>query len=89
MRLSVDESGTVAMAQDSGSPEELDTDVGSRHLYGLEERIKLMKLVAAENEIAVQLTVANEASHQRVIDVMNCLAGEQLVNLSFIDLANN
>ena len=76
------------MAQDSGNPEVLDTDVGSRHFYGLEERIQLMKLIAADNAIAVQLTVANEASHQRVIDVMNCLAGEQLVNLSFIDLVN-
>ena len=88
MRLSVDESGTLAMAQDSGEPEELDVDVSSRHLRGLEERIRLMKLVAAENEIAVQLTVASEASHQRVIDVMNCLAGERLVNLSFTDQAN-
>lgn len=85
IRLNVEATGTVSMAQDSGPVETLDTDGDSRHLPVLKERIHLMQMAAAPDDLIVQIDVESDASHQRFIDVMNCLSEMEIAKVSFID----
>lgn len=89
MRLNVEETGVVSMAQESGSAEPLDTDGDSRSLPLLKDRINLMQMAAAPNELLVQIDVEGDASHQRFIDVMNCLSEMDVAKVSFIDRGGN
>ncbi len=84
MRLKVETTGVVSMAQESGAAEPLDTDVASRRLPVLKERIHLLKMAAAPNDLFVQIDVEDDASHQRFIDVMNCLSEMEVGKVSFI-----
>ncbi|MFT5881788.1 MAG: biopolymer transport protein ExbD [Crocinitomicaceae bacterium] len=85
IRLNLEETGVVSMAQESGSAEVLDTDGDSRSLPLLKDRINLMQMAAAPNDLLVQIDVEEEASHQRFIDVMNCLSEMEVGKVSFID----
>jgi len=89
MRLNVEETGVVSMAQESGSAEALDTDGGSRSLPLLKGRLNLMKMAAAPNDLLVQIDVEDDAAHQRFIDVMNCLSEMEIAKVSFIDHGEN
>lgn len=83
--LNLNDKGEVGVRQDSGEVEVLDSDVDSRELTGLIERIKLMKAAAGAEELLVQFDIADEASHQRFIDVMNCLSSMKITNVAFVD----
>ena len=85
MRLNVEATGAVSMDQESGSAEVLDTDVDSRRLPVLKERIHLMQMAAAPNDLLVLIDVEDDALHQRFIDVMNCLSEMEIAKVSFID----
>ena len=85
MRLNVESTGAVSMAQETGLAETLDTDGESRKLPLLKEKINLMQMAAAPNDLLVQIDVEDDASHQRFIDVMNCLTEMEIGKVSFID----
>ena len=85
MRLNLEATGAVSMAQESGPAETLDSNRDSRNLPHLKERIHLMQMAAAPNDLLVQLDVEDDASHQRFIDVMNCLSEMEIAKVSFVD----
>ncbi len=89
MRLNVEATGAVSMAQETNSAEVLDTDADSRRLPVLKERIQLLQMAAAPNDLIVQIDVEDDASHQRFIDVMNCLSEMEIAKVSFIDRGEN
>lgn len=89
MRLNVEATGAVSLAQESGAAETMDTDIDSRRLPVLKERIHLMQMAAAPNDLLVQIDVEGDASHQRFIDVINCLSEMDVAKVSFIDRGEN
>ena len=89
MRLNVEATGAVSLAQESGAAETMDTDIDSRRLPVLKERIHLMQMAAVPNDLLVQIDVEGDASHQRFIDVINCLSEMDVAKVSFIDRGEN
>ncbi|MFC5050855.1 ExbD/TolR family protein [Rubritalea spongiae] len=61
-----------------------------RELPQLQQRLETYKMgiQAGGGTPMVQLAVGGETSQQSVIDVMNCLVGLQLSNVTFTDLLN-
>ena len=83
--LEVKDDGSIVMNTE-GSDELLDLGNSGRDISNTKERLNLLSSLARSsgNELIIQLKVAPEAKHQRFIDVLNCLRGE---NINTITLA--
>lgn len=78
--------------QSDGAPEELvEQDPDQRKLDNLEPRLKLYasSAKASNSEPVVQVYVDGEAKQQRVIDVLNALAGAEISTVTFTDLLDS
>jgi|GEM_PF-1797009 len=62
----------------SGNPEE-------RELIVLENHVEMVRSVAAERDVVVQLRVGEEATQQRVVDVLNCFAKLGVTTVGLVD----
>lgn len=82
--ISLNEEGAVTL-KSGGVVETLDSDTAERDLPKLENRLRLLKMAAEPNDVVVQLNVKDEAQQQRFIDVINCLAGEDITKLALTD----
>jgi biopolymer transport protein ExbD len=77
--LGIKENGSIVMNE--GAAEELlDDDITIREIPQTKERLKLLNDLAMSNDskVFVQLIIDEGVSHQRFIDVINCLRGEGL-----------
>jgi len=89
MFIKVDRSGSIFSG--TGSEQEvLDTDVQVRELPMLKERLDSYANAARAGgkEPMVQIWADSEASQQRVIDVLNCLASAKIKSVTFTDLVD-
>lgn len=68
----------------------MDTDVGSRDLPLLRSALEIYATAAraADQKPLVQIYAEGEATQQRVIDVLNALAGESITSVTFTDLVD-
>ncbi|MFM2171961.1 MAG: hypothetical protein RI957_2190 [Verrucomicrobiota bacterium] len=85
--IRVDAQGTILVGQ-GAEAQVMDVASDSRQLPLLTSWLKTYADVsrAANREPAVQIWVDREAQQQRVIDVLNVLAGEQIQLTTFTDL---
>lgn len=87
MFIRIDRSGSIYL--NSGPAQEvLDTDGGSRDVPMLEQRLSTYAQMArsTKQQPIVQLYVEGDAKHQRVVDVLNALAKNQIDKVTFTDL---
>jgi biopolymer transport protein ExbD len=73
----------------AGPAQELmDTDTSVRDLPLLRQRLEVYSSAAksANSQPLVQILVEGEAQQQRVVDVLNALAGAQINQVTFTDL---
>lgn len=87
MFIRIDRSGGIYL--NTGPAQEvLDTDAGSREVPMLEQRLKMYADVvrSSKQQPVVQLYVEGDAKHQRVVDVLNVLAKNQIDKVTFTDL---
>ncbi|MFC4995292.1 ExbD/TolR family protein [Rubritalea tangerina] len=84
LRICVGADDSISIVQDSGGSDVLETDGGVRILPVLEERIEMMQMAASPNKLLVQIDVEDDASHQRFIDVMNCLSEKEVEQISLV-----
>lgn len=68
----------------------MDSDVGSRDVPLLRSQLELYASAAraADTKPLVQIYVDGQATQQRVIDVLNALAGVNINSVTFTDLLN-
>ena len=87
MLIKIDPSGVIYITT-SESQEVLDTDSDDRKVPLLSQRVELYKSTAdlAGSTPVVQLSIDGEAQQQRVLDVLNCLARNQIKSVTFTDL---
>ena len=87
MFIKIDKSGAIFV--NSGPAQEvLDTDVGVQDVPMLSQRLKQYADGArsTKTQPLVQLYVDGDAKHQRVVDVLNALAKNQIDKVTFTDL---
>ena len=87
MFIKLDKSGSVYI--NTGAEQEaLDSDIDSRKLPQLKERLDLYANAAraSDQQPMVQVWVDGETQQQRLIDVINCLAGAKIQSVTFTDL---
>jgi len=80
--------GNVSLKDESGNIQLMESDSDSRELPNLGKRLDLHKSVAdtASQKALVQIRVAGDTVQQRVIDVLNALAGAKITEITFTDL---
>lgn len=87
MFIKLDKSGSIYI--NTGEEQEaLDADVSSRKLPLLRERLDsyAQGARAGGRQPMVQVWADGEAQQQRLIDVINCLAGAKIQSVTFTDL---
>ena len=87
MFIKVDKSGDIYI--NSGAAQELvESDPGNRKLPELTTRLDgyVATAKAGAQEPIVQIWADGEAEQQRVVDVLNCLAGVEITKVTFTDL---
>lgn len=82
LTVSVAASGDVVI-HSGGQVEVLDSNIDERCLAGLEERLQIMIAAVGEERVLVHVNADDEASHQRVIDVMDCLTKNAIKMITF------
>ncbi|WP_411826432.1 ExbD/TolR family protein [Luteolibacter sp. AS25] len=87
MFIRVDASGAI-FANTGTSQQPLDTDISVRDVPLLSSQLELYSAAAlsAGNDPLVQIFVDEGANQQRVIDVLNALAGVGITSVTFTDL---
>lgn len=90
MFIRVDSTGAIYTGV-GNSQQVLDTDAASRDVPLLVGQLEFYSNNArASNQTPlVQIQVDNEAQQQRVIDVLNALAGAEINSVTFTDLVND
>lgn len=89
MFIKVDKSGSIFI--NTGVQQEaLDADVNNRNLPLLKERLDSYANAARAGgkQPMVQIWADGEASQQRVVDVLNCLASAEVKSVTFTDLVD-
>ena len=76
--------GTVSLGQDEGAMVVADPAAGSS-LDELTVHLKMARDASRPDAIPVVMNVAGEARQQRFIDVLNCLAGLGIENVTMVD----
>ena len=87
MFIMVDKSGDIYI--NSGPAQELvESDSSSRSLPELSTRLDgyVATAKAGAQEPIVQILADGEAEQQRIVDVLNCLAGVEITKVTFTDL---
>jgi biopolymer transport protein ExbD len=87
MFIMVDKSGDIYI--NSGPAQELvESDSNSRNLPELSTRLDgyVATAKAGAQEPIVQILADGEAEQQRIVDVLNCLAGVEITKVTFTDL---
>ncbi len=86
MFIKIDINGAIYV--NTGPAQEiLDTDGGSRDVPQLLQRLSMYKAaMSGDAQPLVQLYVEGEAKQQRVVDVLNALAKENITKVTFTDL---
>ena len=87
MFIKVDRSGPIYVK--SGPAQEvLDSNAGVREVPMLNQRLEAYATAArsTKSQPLVQLYVEGDATHQRVVDVLNALARNQIDKVTFTDL---
>jgi biopolymer transport protein ExbD len=87
MFIKIDVNGSIYL--NSGPAQEiLDTDTSSRELPQLSQRLEMYASAAraADSQPLVQIYVEGDAKQQRVVDVLNALAMENIEKVTFTDL---
>ena len=87
MFIKVDMNGAIYVGAGPGQ-QLLDTDTSVRALPLLSQQLEMYAsaALAAESQPLVQVFADGEASQQRVIDVLNALAGNNITKVTFTDL---
>jgi len=90
MLINITETGTIS-ATSGGEPQTLDSDPGVRELPLLNAQLELYVsgVSAAGEKPLVQIFASPEATQQRVIDVLNALAGAKINAVTFTDLIDS
>ena len=65
--------------------EAYDSDVGSRELPELRNRLRMVSMLGKRGQPNVLLRVHDEALQQRYIDVINCLASAGIDAIAIVD----
>lgn len=85
LALRIESGGVVAIENETGLIEPIETDPQSRQLPRLSKRLNLHRSAAAVtgHEPLVSIQVDGDARHQRVTDVLNALAGAKITAITF------
>jgi len=84
--IGIKEDGAIVM--NTGDSEEvLDRDTEKRNIPKTKETLQLMNRLAKSNgsELFVEISSDEGVTHQRFIDVVNCLRGEGITKVSITD----
>ena len=87
MFIKIDRSGAIYV--NTGPAQEvLDTSIANQSVPMLDQRLKAYSLAAksTKTQPLVQLYVEGDAKHQRVVDVLNALARNEIDKVTFTDL---
>lgn len=76
--------GTVSLGQDEGAMVVADPSTGSS-LEELTVHLKMARDAARPDTLPVVMQVDDQAAQQRFIDVLNCLAGVGIGNVTMVD----
>lgn len=82
--LHLTKAGEVVMQQDNNR-EVIEGASDQREMKALASRLELMKLAAAPHDLIVILDVHNEVVAQRFVDVLNCMASQEVTQLTLTD----
>jgi biopolymer transport protein ExbD len=87
MFIKVDINGAIYVGAGPGQ-QLLDTDTSVRDLPLLSQQLEMYAsaALAADSQPLVQIYAEGEATQQRVIDVLNALAGADITKVTFTDL---
>lgn len=87
LRILLEANGSVSIKNETGLIELVETNPDLRKLPHLSERLKLHKSISdvSGHKTLVQLQVNGETAQQRVIDVLNALAGANITEITFTD----
>lgn len=90
LSINVESNGAISVGK-ADSAEILDTDLEDRSLPLLSDRVELYKAGAdlANIKPLIELSVSDDTSQQRLIDVMNCLANLNISSITFNDAIND
>jgi biopolymer transport protein ExbD len=88
--IRIDASGAISEGT-GASQQVLDTDVGDRNLPLLSSRLQIFASAAksGNDKPLVQIWADPAASQQRVVDVLNALAGVGISSVTFTDLVDS
>ncbi len=82
--IGIDADGTVSLGRDEGAMVVADPSSGSS-LDELTVHLKMARDAARPDALPVVMQVADQAAQQRFIDVLNCLAGVGVGNVTMVD----
>jgi len=84
----IEANGNISLKGESGDIQLIESDADVRKLPNLAKRLDLHKSVAdtSSQKALVQIRVDGEAIQQRVIDVLNALAGAKITEITFTDI---
>jgi biopolymer transport protein ExbD len=84
----IEANGNISLKGESGDIQLIESDSDVRKLPNLGKRLDLHKSVAdtSSQKALVQIRVDGEAVQQRVIDVLNALAGAKITEITFTDI---
>lgn len=87
LRILIEANGRIAIKNETGLLEMVETNPDSRELPALSARLKLLKDISlmSGQQALVQVTAHDNTSHQRVIDVLNTIAGANITDITFTD----
>ncbi len=90
MFIRVDKSGQIYI-NPGASQELVEQETDNRELSELRNRLKdyVATAKAGAQEPIVQIYADGEAQQQRIVDVLNCLAGAKISKVTFTDLVDN
>ncbi len=88
MLILLEGNGNISLKGETGVVELIESDSDARELTNLTPRLELHKSVAdtSSQKALVQIRVAGDAVQQRVIDVLNALAGAGITEITFTDI---
>ncbi|MFT6242550.1 MAG: biopolymer transport protein ExbD [Akkermansiaceae bacterium] len=88
MLILLEGNGNVSLKGESGIIELIESDSDARELPDLSQRLDLHRSVAetASQKALVQIRVDGDTVQQRVIDVLNALAGAEITEITFTDI---
>lgn len=86
--IKLDSNGYVYLSSEGGQEQLVESDPDQRNLPQLTQQLEVYASAArnSSSEPVVQVYVESEARQQRVIDILNALAGVNITKITFTDL---